>query len=192
MFSEETVRLRKLLRRAVAQSLPGLSAVLAYSKLKAPSAPALTKSDLIPFCEAAEVPVDRLPQLLAPYGVTQEHITIKSWKDFYEDELCSTLPVVHSPISLQPGCTEILRRFAGSIRYRAGPCLADMWTFVRARNPGMCFPPQIRLSAFCHLVKELDLKFSVDELIDALLAFFGRRTSAIPFTKFALFMYTFD
>jgi hypothetical protein len=66
-----------------------------------------------------------------------------------------------------------------------------MWTFARARNPALCFPPQIRLSAFCHLVKELDLRFAPEELIDAFLAFFGRTTKAISFDKFALFMYTF-
>jgi hypothetical protein len=150
------------------------------------------KADLWPFCDAMGIPREALSKLFEPYGVTHEYISLKSWTDFYEDEFFADCPVVKEPISLDKHNADILRQFANSIRFRAGPNMSDMWSFVRARNPGKFSPPQIRLSAFCYLVKELDLGFKIEELVDALLAFFGKDTAAISFPDFAFFMYTFD
>jgi hypothetical protein len=191
MYSEETASCRRKIRRLVADSLPGCSPELIYARLKGPFAANLTQSDLIPFCQAVNIPLAKLPLILAPYGIATENISRKHWLAFYGDEFCSTIPEMPIPDSLTPIQVEVLRQFTAAIRARCNRTLADQWNFVVIRNPTGAHPAQIRLSAFCRLIAELSLALEQTILIDAVLCFFKKKLESLDFVQFALFMQTF-
>jgi hypothetical protein len=191
MYSEETSCCRRKIRRVVADSLPGCSPELIYAKLKAPFASNLTQSDLIPFCKAVNIPVSKLPQILAPYGIASEAISRKHWLAFYGDEFCSSIAEMPIPENLNPSQIAVLRQFTAAIRARCNRTLADQWNFVVIRNPTGAHPAKVRISAFCRLIAELSLALEQTILIDAVLGFFRKKLDALDFSQFALFMQTF-
>lgn len=192
MFSEETVSLRRKLRQCIADSVPGASTAIIYQRLKARFAPNLTQDDLVPFCEAVNIPKEKLPMLLEPYGITERQISQTNWRKFYENEFCSTQPVLPIPQTLTKDQVRILSKFAEKIRLRTDSTIANQWMFVISRNPSGSPDGRVRISAFCRLVDELDLAFNNTALIDAMLAFFGRKTDSLDFNEFAVFMQTFQ
>ncbi|OHS94612.1 hypothetical protein TRFO_10985 [Tritrichomonas foetus] len=192
MFSNQLVDLRKKLRQVIADTLPDYTTDNIYDRLKGRFNTNLTQQDLIPFCKAVGIPVKMLPNILSPYGIRENWISKKNWKIFYEDEFCSTFPVLPIPSTLSNYQIEILTRFANSIRSRTDGSLSSQWVFVSNRNPTGADPSKIRLSSFCHIVDELDLVFKPKELIDSILAFYGQKLVEIDFMQFASFMQTFN
>ena len=190
MFSNKLIDMRNYLRQCVADTLPGIPSDDIYNKIKGLNIN-LTQQDLIPFCKAAHVPVDQLPNLLSPYGITENRISRKNWKLFFEDQFCTSFPFLPIPQTLSNNQIEVLTKFTNSIRSRTEESLASQWIFVASHNPTGSNPAKIRLSAFCRIVAELDLVFKQEELIDSVISFFGHKISEIDFVQFAQFMQTF-
>lgn len=192
MYSVETVGLRRKLRQVISDSIPGATTPMIYEKLKDKFAPKLTTDDLVPFCESVNIPAEKIKILLEPYGVTDKQITQASWRAFYEDEFsCATKPVA-IPQTLNKAQIDVLTNFASRLRSRTESKISVQWTYMLSRNPSGTPAGQVRLSAFCRLIDEMDLAFDHSLLIDALLAFFGKKTNALDFNEFALFMQTFE
>lgn len=192
MYSVETVGLRSKLRQVISDSVPDCTTPVVYEKLKTNGAQKLTLGDLAPFAESVNIPAEKLPLLLQPYGVTDKQITLASWRSFYEDEFSYVTKPMPIPQTLNKAQIEILTNFAARLRSRTESKISVQWTYMLARNPTGASSAKIRLSAFCHLVDEMDLAFDHAMLIDALLAFFGKKTTALDFNEFALFMQTFE
>lgn len=191
MFSNQYVDMRNKLRKCITDTLPGLTTDNIYTKLKGYDVN-LTQKDLIPFCKAVQIPVDLLPNLLSPYGIRENRISRQNWKLFFEDEFCTSFPVLPIPPNLNSEQVDILTKFANSIRSRTEQSIASQWIFVADRNPTGSPPARLRLSAFCHIVEELDLVLEQTELIDAILTFYGKKLDELDYIQFAQLMQTFN
>ena len=108
MFSNKLIDMRNFLRQCIADTLPGVPADNIYNKIKGMNIN-LTQQDLIPFCKAAHVPVDQLPNILAPYGITENLISRKNWKIFFEDQFCTSFPFLPIPQTLSNNQIEVLQ-----------------------------------------------------------------------------------
>jgi hypothetical protein len=188
----EAIDLRGRLRRVISNSLPGVSTVDAYRRLKAPFAEFMVQEDLFPFCEAVHIETSKLPLLLSPYGVFNSRIILKQWEKFYEDQFGCSHRVLPIPKRLTAEQQKILRAFANAVRARCKRDLPTQWQLIAKRNPSGTQPSQMRFSAICHLVQELSLKLDPRVLVDALLGFVGKRVEFFDFAQFANFMQTFD
>lgn len=199
MFSNETVELRKLLRHIVTATFPTLSTDQIYDKIKPKFQLSMTTTDLKPFCKAIELPFSKLTIVLTPYGIYDQSISKKNWKCFMEDEFSCSFPTIPIPSKLTSTQTTFFSRFVNIIGSRASSInqsrhsfISDQWCYVARFNPTGSKGNTLRLSAFCHILKELDILIKPEDFINAMFVFFGKKLEELDYQEFAQFIQAFN
>ena len=208
MATKETAKFRKTLRHAILDEFPNLDERQIYAKIKKDDAQMVFFSDLYPFCEKANIPIDQVKKIFASYQIFTDHISLAHFVVFLQDEYfpASGLEI---PSNLTGSQKDILSQFIQAFQCRrtqaTPPFSADsaaqplssepslisqQWILILKYNPPNSDPSKVRIAAFLKFKDEMNLSFSFDDFLDAIFAFFDAKVDSLTFGQFARLIYS--
>ena len=188
-MSSKIAGYRRRLRHEILEKFQGIALEQVYEAIRNKEAPAMVIDDLKCFCDAAGIPVENLPAILAPYRVSAQRISLDKFKSFLDDEVLCKGEVADLTSRVTDEQAEILASFTSAVRTRSAR--ANAWVqLVRLNQPGVS-DRHIRLATLCRLVDDYNLSFSIDSFIDAVFAFFGEKLDELDYDQFTALLQAF-
>ncbi|OHT16831.1 hypothetical protein TRFO_12916 [Tritrichomonas foetus] len=194
---------RRTLRHEILKDFVGIESKKIFEAIKREDLPFITFNELVPYCQRAKIPVEKLTDIFSLYEVFKKKISPKKFINFLEDEVtCKTLEVNLNP-KLTDAQIKILTEFAEGIKNHRTTAISldstterslisNMWIFVVRYNPANSNEKYVRLASLCRIAAEINLSFSTEDFIEAVFTFFDKRIDQLDFTQFVQLMQAFS
>lgn len=192
MYTPETTRERKILRNEINHKFVDVNPINIFKNLQSKLHPVITFSTLQPFCLSADIPLESLPAIFAPYGVNEPYISQQQFIKFFNDDFPDYTKTGYAPGPLNEQQKFILQKFMYILRNKFGSTMNSRWTAALTRNPPNSLNTDLRVSALCRLYSEMNLPFTASEFVDSLFAFYQEKVTSISFDQFTQLFTTFQ
>lgn len=179
---------RRTLRHEILSKFQGVAVEQIYEDIKSKESPVLTFDDLSEICDAAEVPVQALAAIFAPYRVSTRRIAIDKFRSFLDDEVMCSGEEPAPVGTVTDAQAEILAAFTTAVRTRWH---SNVWVHLVRLNQAGTSDRYVRLATLCRLVDEYNLSFAIEDFIDAVFAFFGEKLDQVGYEQFAMLIQSF-